>query len=141
MAALDRQQVGILLRNLFRLIRVMNGQPTPCLEWLDQPAGPIRDFARHAPPLNLDGVEAHTLVTDIATLRVLLTAWLELQPKSTRGYAQITRAMEECLCKGSQKPKMQLIAEVYQNTLGLDNSIFIFIYKFSTLLQYHGFSM
>ena len=68
-------------------------------------------------------MEAHALVTDIPTLSVLLTAWLELQPKSTRGYAQITRGMEDWLVKGTQKPKMQLIAEVYQNTLGSDNSI------------------
>ena len=99
MNKLDRQQVGFLLRYLFKLIRATNGQPIPCLEWLDQPPGPIRDFARHSPPLNLDGVEVHELVTNIPTLRVLLTAWLELQPKSTRGYAQITSGMEEWLVK------------------------------------------
>ena len=123
MSAMDKQQVPILLKNLFRLIRATNGQPIPCLQWLDEDPEPIRDQARRAPPLNLEGVEPHQILTDIPTLRALLTAWLQLQPKSTRGYAQVTRTMSEWLVAGGQRPKMQLIGEHYQNTLGSDNSI------------------
>ena len=120
---LDLQQVGILLRNIFRLIRCTGGHPVPSLEWLDEDVGPIRDFPRQAPPLHLEGLEAHNLDCDIATLRILLTAWLELQPKATRGYGQITCSMEEWLLRGTQRPKIKLVAEVYQNTLGSDKSI------------------
>ena len=52
-----------------------------------------------------------------------MKAWLELQPKSTRGFSQITRTMSEWLVAGGQRVKMQLIEERYQNTLGTDNSI------------------
>ena len=117
MAAMDRQQVPILLKNLFRLVRATNGQPIPCLLWLDEDPEPIRDQARRVPPLNIEGVESPQILTDIATLRVLLTAWLQLQPKSTRGFAQVTRTMSEWLVAGAQRQKMQLIGEHYQNTI------------------------
>ena len=123
MATMDRQQVPILLKNLFRLVRATNGQPIPCLLWLDEEPEPIRDQARRAPPLNIEGVDSAQILTDIATLRALLTAWLQLQPKSTRGFAQVTRTMSEWLVAGAQRQKMQLIGEQYQNTLGTDNSI------------------
>ena len=53
----------------------------------------------------------------------ILTVWLELQPKGTRGLGQITHSMEEWFLRGAQHPKMERIAEVYKNTLGADNSI------------------
>ena len=105
------------------MVRATNGQPIPCLLWLDEEPEPIRDQARRAPPLNIEGVDSAQILTDIATLRALLTAWLQLQPKSTRGFAQVTRTMSEWLVAGAQRQKMQLIGEQYQNTLGTDNSI------------------
>ena len=123
MAVMDRQQVPVLLKNLFRLVRATNGQPVPALIWLDEVVEPIREFARRAPPLNIEGVETHEILTDIPTLRTLLKAWLELQPKSTRGFSQVTRTMSELLVAGGQRVKMQLIGECYQNTLSTDNSI------------------
>ena len=118
MATMERQQVPILLKNLFRLVRATNGQPVPALIWYDEAQEPIRDFARRVPHLNIEGVESHQILTDIPTLRALLKAWLELQPKSIRGFFQITRTMSEWLVAGGQRAKMQLIGERYQNTLG-----------------------
>ena len=123
MTTMERQQVPILLKNLFRLVRATNGQPVPALIWLDEDSEPIRDFARRVPSLNIEGVESHQILTDISTLRALLTAWLELQPKSTRGFSQVTRTMSEWLVAGGQRAKMQLVGKHYQNTLGTDNSI------------------
>ena len=114
MATMDRQQVPVLLKNLFRLVRATNGQPVPALIWLDEAQEPVREFARRVPSLNIEGVESHEILTDISTLRALLKAWLELQPKSTRGFSQITRTMSEWLVAGGQRVKMQLIGERYQ---------------------------
>ena len=122
MAVMERQQVPVLLKTLFRLVRATNGQPVPALIWLDEAVEPIREFARRPPALSIEGVESHEILTDIQTLRKLLKAWLELQPKSTRGFSQVTRAMSEWLVAGGQRVKMQLIGEHYPNTLGSDNS-------------------
>ena len=83
MATMDRQQVPVLLKNLFRLVRATNGQPVPALIWLDEAQEPIREFARRVPPLNIEGVESHEILTDIPTLRTLLKAWCELQEIQT----------------------------------------------------------
>ena len=122
MAVLEKSQVLVLLKNLFRLIRASGGQPVPSLVWLGENNVPIQDFARRQPALNIAGVVNDNISTDIPTLRKLLEAWLHLQPKATRGYNQITRAMTEFLAAGNQRTKMQYVAAQYPNTLGLNNS-------------------
>ena len=52
MAVLEKSQVLVLLKNLFRLIRASGGQPVPSLVWLGENNVPIQDFARRAPALN-----------------------------------------------------------------------------------------
>ena len=119
---MERAQVPVLLKNLFRLIRATNGQPVPSLVWLGEAVDPIKEFARRPPALAIEGLENQEILTNIPTLRKLLDAWLELQPKSTRGFSQVTRSMSEYLAAGGQRVKMQLIAQHYPNTLGSDNS-------------------
>ena len=119
---MERAQVPVLLKNLFRLIRATNGQPIPSLVWLGEAVDPIQEFARRQPALAIEGLENQDILTNIPTLRKLLDAWLEFQPKSTRGFSQVTRAMSEYLAAGGQRVKMQLIAQQYPNTLGSDNS-------------------
>ena len=75
MAVMERQQVPVLLKTLFRLVRATNGQPVPALIWLDEVVGPIREFARRPPALAIEGVENHEILTDIPTLRKLLNTW------------------------------------------------------------------
>ena len=95
MAVMERAQVPVLLKNLFRLIRATGGQPIPSLIWLGENVDPIQEFARRQPALSIEGLENQDILTDIPTLRKLLDAWLEFQPKSTRGFSQVTRAMSE----------------------------------------------
>ena len=122
MAALEKSQVLVLLKNLFRLIRATGGQPAPSMVWLGENNIPIQDFARRPPVLNIAGIVNDSISTDILTLKRLLEAWLLLQPKATRGFNQITRAMTEFLAAGNQRTKMQYVAAAYPNTLGLNNS-------------------
>ena len=51
----------------FQIVEACGGQPVQSLEWLDDDVGSIRDFAGQAPPLHLEGLEAHNLGCDIAT--------------------------------------------------------------------------
>ena len=122
MAVMEKAQVPVLLKTLFRLIRATGGQPVPSLIWLGENAVPIQEFARRQPALSIEGLENQDILTDIPTLRKLLDAWLDFQPKSTRGFSQVTRAMSEYLSSGGQRAKMQHIAFQYPNTLGSDNS-------------------
>ena len=85
---MERQQVPVLLKTLFRLVRATNGQPVPALVWLGEDVEPIREFSRRPPALAIEGLENHEILTDILTLRKLLNAWLELQPKSRRAKSQ-----------------------------------------------------
>ena len=79
MAAMERGQVHVLLKTLFRLIRATNGQPVPALVWLGEAVEPIREISRRPPALAIEGLENHEILTDIPTLRKLLNAWsLEL---------------------------------------------------------------
>ena len=125
MPVLEKTQVLVLLKNLFRLIRASGGQPVPSLIWLGENHIPIQDFAKRVPALNIEGVINDHIATDIPTLRKLLDSWLHLQPKNTRGYNQITRAMTEFLAAQGQRQKMQYIAAEYPNTLGLITHVMI----------------
>ena len=78
MAVLEKSQVLVLLKNLFRLIRASGGQPVPSLVWLGENNVPIQDFARRQPALNIAGVVNENISTDIPTLRKLLDSWLHL---------------------------------------------------------------
>ena len=78
MAVLEKAQVLVLLKNLFRLIRASGGQPVPSLVWLGENHVPIQDFARRQPALNIAGVVNENISTDIPTLRKLLDSWLHL---------------------------------------------------------------
>ena len=122
MPVLEKTQVLVLLKTLFRLIRATGGQPVPSLLWLGENPIPIQDAAKRLPALNITGVINDHISTDIPTLRKLLDSWLYSQPKSTRGYNQVTRAMTEFLALPGQRQKMQYIAAEYPNTLGLANS-------------------
>ena len=95
MAVMEKAQVPVLLKTLCRLIRATGGQPVPSLIWLGENAVPIQECARRQPALSIEGLVNENISTDIPTLRKLLDSWLDLQPKSTRGYSQITRAMTE----------------------------------------------
>ena len=71
MAVMERAQVPVLLRNLFRLIRATNGQPVPSLVWLGEAVDPIKEFAQRPPALAIEGLENHEILTNIPTLRKL----------------------------------------------------------------------
>ena len=64
MAVLDKAQVPVLLKTLFRLIRASGGQPVPSLIWLGENHVPIQDFAKRQPALNIDGVINENISTD-----------------------------------------------------------------------------
>ena len=72
MAVMERQQVPVLLKTLFRLVKATSGQPVPALIWLDEAVKPIKEFARRPPALSIEGVESHEILTDIQTLRKFL---------------------------------------------------------------------
>ena len=74
MAALEKSQVLVLLKNLFRLIRATGGQPAPSMVWLGENNIPIQDFARRPPVLNIAGIVNDSISTDILTLKRLLEA-------------------------------------------------------------------